>query len=159
MSFSRTVCVLALTFGTPLFGAAPAGAELATWDQTRVTAIAQQLAAACDAWEQSVREQPGGGLGSGEAESEFGIGTKARLLREQSKSLAAHLAAGKGHDETRNFYRSLKEMIDDTEVLARQSELDGPTMDAWSKVADLQRQIAPYYDPKALDESGAGAGT
>jgi hypothetical protein len=24
-------------------------------------------------------------------------------------------------------------------------------MDAWAKVADLMRQIAPYYDPKALD--------
>jgi hypothetical protein len=27
-----------------------------------------------------------------------------------------------------------------------------------AKVVELQRRIAPYYDPKALDDSGAGAG-
>ena len=74
------------------------------------------------------------------------------MLHEQSRALAAHLAKGKGHDETRNMYRSLKEIVDDTEVQARRTELDEPTLDAWAKVADLLRQIAPYYDPKALDE-------
>jgi hypothetical protein len=50
------------------------------------------------------------------------------------------------------MYRSLKEVVDDTEVQARETDLDEPTLDAWAKVADLMRQIAPYYDPKALDE-------
>ena len=40
-------------------------------------------------------------------------------------------------------------MADDIEEEAQQSSLDEPTMDAWAKVADLLRQIAPYYDPKA----------
>ena len=132
--------------------AAPAAAELATWDQTRVTGLAQQLAQACDAWEQAVREQPGAGAEA----SEFGLGMKARGLQEQSQALAGHLAKGEGHDETRNYYRSLKELIDDTEEMAQRSELDEPTMDAWAKVDDLQRQVAPYYDPKALEGAGAG---
>lgn len=138
------------------FGAAPAGAELASWDQARVTAIAQQLVAAADAWEQAVREQPGGEIGSGDAESEFGLGMKARVLREQSQALAGQLAKGEGHDETRNSYRDMAELIDDTEELAQRSELEAPTMDAWAKLVDAQRQIAPYYDHKALEESDGG---
>jgi len=145
-----------LAVGLGLFGAAGVRAELATWDQARVTAIAQDLFKAADAWEQAVREQPGGEIGSGDAAPEFGIGMKARVLREQSEALAGHLAKGEGYDKTHDYYRSLKEIVDDTEELAQRSELDEPTMDAWAKVVDLQRQIAPYYDPKALEE-GADA--
>jgi len=132
----------------------PAAAELATWDQARATAIAQQLADAADAWEQAVREQPGGEVGSGDAQDEFGLANKARVLREQTRALAGHLAKGEGHDQTRNYYRDVKELVDDTEQMAQRAELDEPTMDAWAKVADLQRQIAPYYDAKADEEKG-----
>ena len=134
--------------------ATPAAAELAAWDQARATAIAQQLADAADAWELAVREQPGGAVGSGDAQEEFGLAGKARALREQTRALAGHLAAGKGHDETRNLYRDVKELADDTAEIAQRAELDEPTMDAWAKVADLQRQLAPYYDPKANEEKG-----
>jgi hypothetical protein len=137
-----------VVFSSALF-ANPAGAELAKWDQTRVTEIAQQLTKASDAWWQAVLEQPGGPMGEGD---DSGLVEKAQVLQEQSRTLAAHLAKGKGHDETRNMYRSLKETVDDTEVEARRTELDEPTLDAWAKVTDLLRQIAPYYDPKALDE-------
>lgn len=131
----------------------PASAELATWDQARVTELAQQLVQASDAWEQAVRKQSGGDIGSGDAEAEFGLGMKARVLKEQSQALAGHLAKGEGYDKTHNYYRSLKELIDDTEEIAQRSELEEPTMDAWAKVADLQRQIAPFYDPKANQEA------
>jgi hypothetical protein len=137
-----------------VLSASAAGAELATWDQARATAIGQQLADAADASELAVREQPGGEVGSGDAQEGFGLANKARALREQARALAGHLAAGKGHDDTRNYYRGLKELVDDTEQMAQRAELDEPTMDAWAKVADLQRQIAPFYDPKALEEKG-----
>ena len=148
--------------GVAMFVAAlftqPAGAELATWDQTRVTEIAQQLAKACDAWRLALREQPSEQIGSGDAFDEFGLLQKAQVLHEQSGALAGHLAEGKGHDETRDLYRALREVVDDTDVQAQQAELEEPTLDAWAQVADLMRQIAPYYDPTALDEPKQGAG-
>lgn len=148
-------------FGLAVFVAAlfapSAGAELASWDQNRVTAIAQQLPAASEAWLQALRDQPGGGIGSGSAEAGTGLVQKAQVLHEQSTALAGHLSAGQGYEKTRNLYRSLKELIDDTEVQAQRAELDQPTLDAWAKITDLQRQIAPYYDPKALDDTGSGA--
>ena len=130
----------------------PAGADLAQWDQARVTGIAQQLAAACEAWEKAVREQPGGGeLGSGDARDFLVMQQRSRFLREQSASLARHLQDGKGHDQTVHSYQALKEGADDTEEAAQRASLAEPTLDAWAKVSDLLRQIAPYYDPKALD--------
>lgn len=134
----------------------PAAADLVKWDQPRVTGIAQQLAAACDAWEQAVRERPDATLGSGDAHATLRLQQNARLLREQSTSLVAHLKDGKGHDQTVHSYQALKEIVDDTEEDAQRASLEGPTMDAWAKVADLLRQLAPYYDPKAQSEKPAG---
>ena len=113
---------------------------------------AQQLASACEAWEKVVREQPGGDrMGSGDAQGYLVMQQRSRFLREQSASLAAHLKDGKGHDQTVHSYQALKEGADDTEEAAQRAPLAGPTLDAWARVADLLRQIAPYYDPKALD--------
>jgi hypothetical protein len=137
-------------FATALaLAATSARAELAAWDQARVTEIAKQLAKAADGWEQAVREQGGDTVGSGDAQEEFSIANGARMLREQATALSGHLDKGDGYDKTHNLYRDLKEIADDTEVAAQRSALDEPTMDAWAKVADAMRQIAPYYDPKA----------
>ncbi len=161
-TLARTLDSKLVLLGLAVLLSAPfapsARAELATWDQSRVTAIAQQLAAASETWRQALRDQPdSGAIGSGGAESSVGLVQKAQVLLEQSRALAGHLAAGDGHDETRNLYRSLEELIDDTEALAQRAEVDQATLGAWAKITDLQRQIAPYYDPKALDGAGQGA--
>jgi hypothetical protein len=152
MKFFTKRARLALALLAAAFAAAPSGAELAKWDQARATRIAQQLTQACDAWRLAVREQPPEAIGSGVAREEFGMVQKAQLLHEESRALAAHLAKGEGHDQTLNLYRALKETVDDIEVLSQRAELEEPTLDAWAKVADLLRQIAPYYDPKALSD-------
>jgi len=100
-------------------------------------------------------DEPAQTIGSGDAESFFGLQQNARRLHEQGMALAKHLEAGKGYEETRNLYRSFKEIWDDTTVNAQRSELLEPTMDAFAKVADLQRQLAPYYDPKASGDPNA----
>jgi hypothetical protein len=143
----RAACAAALA----CLVAVPAAADLAPWDQARATGIAKQLAAACDAFDQAVRKQPGmGEVGSGAAGEGFGLGQRSQALREQSLALADHLEKGKGHDKTRDEWRSLKEVADDVEQSGQRSQLDDPTLAAWAKVSDLMRQLAPYYDPKAL---------
>jgi len=142
-----SVCGLALAL---LLVAFPVRADLAKWDQARVTSIAQQLAKACDAWRLAVREQPGmAEVGSGYAQEGFDVVHESEGLVEQSQTFADHLAKGDGHDKTLDMYRNMKEMVDDTEEYAERAGLDDPTMNTWAKVADLMRQIAPYYDPKA----------
>ena len=152
MTLSPKLALLGLVVFSSALSASPARAELAKWDQARVTEIAQQLAEACNAWWLAMREQPGDRIGSGEALDQFGLVQKAEVLHDQSRGLADDLAKGKGHDETLNAYRGLKEIVDDSEDEAERANLDDPSLNAWAKVAGLLRQIAPYYDPKALDE-------
>jgi hypothetical protein len=59
--------------------------------------------------------------------------------------LAAHLAKGKDRGQTLDYYRGLKEVTDDTQEFASRNPLDEPSLDAWAKVADGMRQLAPYY--------------
>jgi len=115
---------------------APASAEPAAWDQARVTAIAQQLAEASTAWQAAVLRQPEAGPR---------LQQNARTLFEQSTMLAAHLAKGKDRGQTLDYYRGLKEVTDDTQEFASRNPLDEPSLDAWAKVADGMRQLAPYY--------------
>lgn len=145
MPASRALALAVLAWAAWLLPAAGARADLAKWDQARVTEIAQQLAQASDAWWSATMEPP-----RGRAEENYDLQTNARMLVERTRGLADDLAKGKGHDETLNAYRSLREIVDDTEEVAQRAMLDAPIMDAWTKVADLMRQIAPYYDPKAL---------
>ena len=129
---------------------AASAAEPAAWDQARTTAIATQLAAACDAFQQAVEKQPGTmDVGSGSAAEGFDMTRSARGLREQSRALADHLGKGKGRDATHDEYKSLREIADDVEQSAQRSRLDDPTMAAWAKVADELRQLAPYYEAEA----------
>jgi hypothetical protein len=149
MRFVRNLRLLAPAAVAAAFLSAPAVAGLAAWDQAQVTGIAQKLAAACDHFRQVLQDQPGGEVGSGDAQVATALQNESEVLREQSRTLASHLAEGKGYEVTRDYYRGLKEVADDMEEKAQRASLDEPTMDAWSKVADLLRQIAPYYDPKA----------
>jgi hypothetical protein len=127
---------LAFVFGVAIGLAAPGWAAPAAWDQARVSALAAQLADAGAAWQAAVLRQPEAGPR---------MQTNARSLFEQSTMLETHLAKGEQREQTRDYYRGLKELVDDTEELASRAPLDEASMDAWAKVADLMRQLGAYY--------------
>jgi len=146
----RTVSILIPALGLAVAvgcaSNAPSTAGLAAWDQARVTELGGQLSAAADAWQLAVRQENDDRLGSGSAGEGFRLTEKAQLVSEQARSLAGHLKAGEGRDQTYNPFRSLKEQVDDAEVDQARSELDQPTIAAWAKVTTLMGQIKPYYE-------------
>lgn len=144
MTRARTLCT---AFGLSLASlfATAALAEPTAWDQAQVTAIGKDLAAAGEGWEQAVRRQPGLTVGSGEAEDVFNMLEESQALNRQTTALSAELAAGKGHDKTYDMYRTLKEMMDDTQVQLERAEIIAPTKAAWAKVTDAMGRLAPYY--------------
>ena len=75
----------------------------------------EQLSAAADAWQLAVRQENDDRLGSGTAEEGIRLTQKAQLVSEQARSLAGHLKAGEGRDQTYDPFRSLKEAVDDAE--------------------------------------------
>jgi len=145
LRISKRIAVAGALVATVFF-VASARADLAKWDQAQVTKIAQDLAPAADGWWEALRRQP---AMVGDAMDENSLLGKARVLKEMSASLVDQLKKGDGHDKTADQYKSMKELVDDTEVGAQRASLDEPTMDAWAKVADAMRRIAPYYDPNA----------
>jgi hypothetical protein len=149
MALARRVLLLGLAAGVAACASTPDRADLAPWDQARVTAIAEQLAGAADAWWQAVREQPGGTPGSGTAQDYFQLQQNAQMLHRQATSLAAHLKAGDGYEKTVHSYQALREIVDDSQVEAQRAFLAKPAQEAWARVAGLVGQVAPYYDPRA----------
>jgi hypothetical protein len=147
--------LVGLGLGITLLGSTPGAADLAKWDQAVVTGIAKQLPDATERLQNVLRDEPAQTIGSGDTESFLGLQQQARRLHEQGTMLDKHLQAGKGHDETLDYYRTFREVWDDTMVNARRSELPEPTMDAFARVEDLLRQLAPYYDPKASVDPNA----
>ena len=123
----------------------PAAAPV-PWDQARAAAIGAQLGPAADAWELAVRQANPDRLGAGTSEEGFGLTEKARRVSEQSRSLAGHLKAGQGRDQTYDSFRSLKEQVDDAEVDQARTALDEPVNAAWAKFKGLFDQLKPYYE-------------
>jgi hypothetical protein len=147
--FGLGAVLLALGFALLLPG--PGAAELAAWDQDRVTEIARQLPERTDQLRAALRNQPSQTIGSGDAASALRLEQNTRRLHEQSVALAKHLEEGKGHDETAKYYKGFRELWRDSLEDARRSALPEPVMDAFANVDGLFRQLAPYYDAKALE--------
>jgi len=150
---SSWVLVAALvTLGAGL-PAAPAFAELAKWDQARVTELAEELTKAAGDLYTAIYQQMSGQAG-GQGRSFAVLKDRVRLARSESRHLASELKAGKGHDATFPVYERLMELVRDARENARRVYLEEPTLDKIAATEDVLRRLAPYYDPKALSDGG-----
>jgi len=130
----------------------PASADVKPWDQAGVTAIAQKLVPASEAFWQAMRRQPGDMEGSGVAQANVDLQTKSRTLTEMTQGLAGHLAKGDGFDKTVDMYKSMKELVDDILNAEEFDSMVAPTTTAWGNFMAVMTQIAPYYDPKGASD-------
>jgi hypothetical protein len=122
-------------------------AELATWDQARVSAIAQKLAKATEKLYATFYKQPLPGMfGGGPDPHQFK--DTVRLMHSESLHFAGELEKGEGRDKTLPVFKRLKELNDDAQEYGREIFLANPSLNRFSGVQDLLRQLAPYYDGK-----------
>ena len=149
MTSALKLGLFAVVAAIATLSASPATADVKPWDQAGVTAIAQKLVPASDAFWQAMRRQPGDTVGSGDAGANVDLQSKSRTLTEMTQGLAGQLAKGKGHHETLDMYKSMKGLVDDITNDAMFDSLDAPTNTAWTNFANLLKQIAPYYDARA----------
>jgi hypothetical protein len=77
-----------------------ARAELAAWDQARVTALAKDLATATDALHESFIQQPSPDRGSIHGEDHYGLKYRVRMLRGEARVLVTSLEEGDRRDQT-----------------------------------------------------------
>jgi hypothetical protein len=129
--------------------AVPAAAELAKWDQAKVTALATQLVKATDALYTTVYKEPGfAGTGAGIEQGSYDLRHTVRRVGEEARHLDAELKAGKGHDATVGAWKHMMELVRDTGVESGRTFMAEDVQKGMAAVKDLLRQLAPYYDPK-----------
>ena len=141
-----TGLLIALCFA---LAAVPAAAELAKWDQAKVTALATQLVKATDALYTTVYKEPGfAGTGAGIEQGSYDLRHTVRRVGEEARHLDAELKAGKGHAATVGAWKQMMQLVRDARVNFRESFTPGDLEKRMAAVEDLLRQLTPYYDPK-----------
>jgi hypothetical protein len=142
------VLILAVTAWLP----SASFAELAQWDQERVTALGAELTEACDALYDTFVKEPEKGIGSGQARDYYRLRQVIRRIKTEARHLSASLAAGEGYDQTLPIYENLMTMVRDARELSQRTFTSNFVLDKAAAAGDVLRRIAPYYDPKALEE-------
>jgi hypothetical protein len=137
------VAALALALGT----AAPARAELASWDQAKVTALARQLETEARSLEGAFGEQPQ--ATTVQRRSYFRTKQDVRKVRLGAGQLAEVLEKGATQEETLPIYDDLMEDIRRVRDFAPHLFTTPVVMERASAVRRVLNQITPYYDPDA----------
>jgi hypothetical protein len=138
-------CLLATTL--LLVSAQHARAELAAWDQARVTEAATELVTATEALYETFRQQPPPNLASMQANTYHELKQFVRLLRVEAHQLAQSLEDGEGREQTLPIYQNLMQ-------LARSARDDAARVfvarDVGERAAGVRmvlNKLGPYYDP------------
>jgi hypothetical protein len=144
----RVLLVLAVILWLP----SGSFAELAAWDQERVTALGGELEEACGALYETFLKEPEKGIGSGQARDYYRLRQIVRRLKGEARQLSSALEKGEGYDQTLPIYESLMVMVRDAREIAKRTFTSNYVLDKAAAAGDVLRRIAPYYDPKALEE-------
>lgn len=143
-SSARTILsafALALAVSIPGAGSA----ELAKWDQARVTATATEFAEAAQGVQDAFYKEPSQNIGSGQARSYYRLKQLVRRIKTEARHLAAQLEEGKGFDETLPVYENLMQLIADAREDARRTFTSNFVLDKVAVANDALRRLTPYY--------------
>ena len=140
------VLVLAIAVWVP----SASFAELAKWDQERVTALGGELVQATDALYSTFVKEPPATVGSGQLKDYYRLRQLVRRVKREAKHLSSSLAKGEGYAETLPIYESLMVLVRDARETAKRTFTSNFVLDKAAAAGDVLRRIAPYYDPHAL---------
>jgi hypothetical protein len=144
--------LLATLFGCALLVglSAPARAELAAWDQAKVTALAKQLEEKSRVLYDTFYKQPPPNIGSGQSQDYRRLKQEVRRIRSEARELAAALENGEGREDTLPIYESLMEIVRSARDNVRRIFTTQDVQSRAGEVRQLLNQLSPYYDPDAI---------
>jgi hypothetical protein len=128
-----------------VIGATSVQAQTAKWDQAKVSAIADQLAASVADLRDQVRKQPPVDSPP-QRKARYQVLQDLKMIESTSKQLAADLRGGEGREETQPAYDRLQMLRRDAAEHARSSDIREPVLGRVVATKDLLAQIAPYYE-------------
>lgn len=144
---SRAVLASLLVFGLAASLAAPARAELAAWDQAKVTALAKQLDVASKDLYDTFYKQPK--VGAGQQREYFRLKQDIRHIRNDARGLARALEGGAGREETLPAYEDLMQTVRRAQDNAARVFTTKDLQDKAAATRALLNQISRYYDADA----------
>jgi hypothetical protein len=130
-----------------LVSAQHARAELATWDQARVTEAATELVTATEALYETFRQQPPPNLASMQANAYHELKQFVRLLRVEARQLAQSLEDGEGREQTLPIYQNLMQLARSARDHAARVFVARDVGERAAGVRTVLNQLGPYYDP------------
>jgi hypothetical protein len=123
-----------------------ASAELANWDQQRVTAIAVELSQAVSVAEEEVDKQKGSRVDVAKERAFYEFREDMRLAKNTARHLARELQAGKGREETYPTFRRLQTLRNDAAENARRAVMPDQTVEKITSAGALLMRLRPYYE-------------
>jgi len=127
-----------------------AHADLAKWDQAKVTALGDQLAAAAKNLQDVFYNHPPATVGSGQSRDYQRLKQTLRRLRMEADQLKGDLGKGAGQEETLPQYEDVMMSVRDAREVANRLFTTQDMKDAASQARAVLNQLAPYYDPDAV---------
>jgi len=132
-----------------LFAAAPAIAELQTWNQEEASSLASELAEAIKSLRTAALNEPslrGGGNTTGRSSQQF-LDTL-KKLESATGRLATRLGDGKNREETLNMARRIGTLLRDAQESGRRLMLTQPSFDAIDAAVAVVHQLSPFYSDR-----------
>jgi hypothetical protein len=153
MRHRRIATMLAVGVLSAPLAFSEAAAELAAWDQAKVSALAKELVAASDALYDTFYKQPPPTLGSGQASSYQRLKQKVRRIRTEARQLSEDVQKNAGREETLPSFQDLMQTVRDAREEARKVFQTADVAEKAAAARAVLNQLGPYYDPdfKALE--------
>ena len=146
MARSTTLVLLTLV----LLAAPDARAELAAWNQEKVTAIADDVSQAAQALRGALRRKPPRSLGQPGVRAFWRLRDEMQVIVSSSRRLHDALSQGAGMEETYPIYRRLLRTARRAYRATRQIGLGKPVPEKIGATADAIRRIRPFYEEDPL---------
>ncbi len=126
----------------------PSEAQRAEWDQDKVTELAVELSDVVRDLQVAFRRKPPADIGSMQARARFQFRDDLRVLRTETRALAAELEAGAGFEQTFPAARRIRRVVRNLQAEARRFQLTEPALGHANRAEEIANQLAPFYfDP------------
>mgnify|MGYP003456212032 CR=1 FL=1 len=143
--FVHPICLLAMILLLP---AANARAELAAWDQAKVTGFAKDLVTATDAlYDTFMQQPPPPNPGSTQSASYHRLKHRVWMLRGEGRVLVKSLEDGDAREQTELTYEMLMSHARSARSEASIVFVAKDVGERAAAVRGVLNQLGPYYDP------------
>src|SRR5262245_9237785 len=130
-----------------LASGAPAHAELASWDQAKVTALAKQLDDASQKLYDTFYKQPKPTVG--QQRDFYRLKQDIRHIKNDARELRRQLEKGAGREETQPSYDDLMQGVRRAQDSAARVFTTKDLQDSAGAARTVLNQLSPYYDANA----------